>query len=80
MGEKTLVAVAVLLTDDDRLMGFEIHSGKHNLHIVNVYLPYNCPANKEYFLFYLAKINSIIDNAGTSNVMVIWDMNAHTLA
>ena len=62
---------------DDRLMGLEISSHSSKVLLVNVYLPYCCNDNIDDYMFYLCKLDSIIESADTPYVFVVGDFNAN---
>ena len=64
--------------DDPRLMciEYEMCNGQ-SLYIINVYLPYCVEGNHDDYLFYLNKIDTIVNGFDSSYVMVCGDFNAH---
>ncbi len=61
--------------DDTRLLGIEFSAKSYHILFINVYLPHNCASNSDDYLFYLAKIQNIIQNAATPYVFAIGDFN-----
>ena len=68
-----------VLYDDNRLLGLELTTSNNvKLLVVNTYLPCSSAANLDEFIFYLSKLNSIIETADTNYCMVMGDFNADT--
>ena len=65
-------------TDDPRLMvmEYEMDNGC-KLVIINVYLPYCSNNNLQDFIFYLAKIDMLVNECGSPYVIVGGDFNSH---
>ena len=69
--------VSIVSFEDERLLGLQIscNDGK-NVLLVNVYLPYDCPDNRELFDEYMGKLNSIVEENPTNYLCFICDFNA----
>ena len=65
--------------NDERIMALEITTNAGPFLIVNVYLPCDHSDSTDDFLFYLAKISSIIEDHKSSYVCVVGDFNANTI-
>ena len=61
---------------DPRIMGLELLTDSGKTLFINVYLPYQCYDNTENYMYYLGKIQAIIDEVDTSNIVVLGDFNA----
>ena len=62
---------------DERLLTIHVTQGGNKLLFINVYMPYCNADNLPEFLFYLGKVNSIINGAGTPYIFILGDFNAH---
>ena len=62
--------------DDDRIIGLEFNRGGVRMLFLGVYLPYCSHQNFDRFVYYLAKLKSIIDDFETPHVCVLGDFNA----
>ena len=62
--------------DDPRITGLEIKCVLDSVHLINVYLPYQCHDNYDDYVEYLGKISAIIEGCATSKLAVIGDFNA----
>ncbi len=62
----------------NRIVGVELDKGGHKVLILNVYLPYddNTQDGLEEYIHHLGVINSIVQDASTSEVLVLGDYNA----
>lgn len=69
---------SLIETNDPRLMAieFEMENG-NKLMLINVYLPYCSDTNLEDFIFYLSKIEMLVNDSVSPYVMVCGDFNAH---
>ncbi len=65
--------------DDKRLMGIHIKSTKHDLFLLNVYIPTESEEKLDDFTFYMYKIHTIFRNNGTVNNIAICDFNANLI-
>ena len=65
--------------DDKRLMGIEIanSTGKKIL-LLNIYMPVSTHENKDEFIYYLSKIDSMISSSPSPYVFTMGDFNANT--
>ena len=61
---------------ESRILGMNIVYENINLMLLNVYLPYYCPANIEDYSICIGKIASIIENYDTNQIMILGDLNA----
>ncbi len=61
-----------------RIVGVELDNGGHKVLILNLYLPYddNTQDGLEDYIHQLGEINSIVQVASTSEVLVLGDYNA----
>lgn len=66
----------VFFGDETRLMGLELKVGNVKYFFINVYMPYCCVENQDYFTSMLSNIDSIIASCGTSYVFIVGDFNA----
>ena len=57
-------------------MGLKFNCNSTDFLVLNIYMPYCCDSNIDEYLFYLNKINSVIDESLTSNVYVMGDFNS----
>ena len=55
----------------------EFNTGSNTVVIINVYLPYQCPANEDNNIEKLGHIHAVIDELNTSCYMVFGDWNAN---
>ena len=62
--------------DDPQITGLEIKCVLDSVHLINVYLPYQCHDNYDDYVEYLGKISAIIEGCATSKLAVIGDFNA----
>lgn len=74
LGEK----INIVKYDDSRILGIEVKNNNTKILFLNVYLPYDKGDNLEDFLYYLYKINDIIENYDTPYVYALGDFNADT--
>ena len=63
--------------DDTRIMGISITSESKQILILNVYMPYYDGSNLDDYLYYLGKIEDIIDSFQSPYVYVCGDFNAN---
>ena len=63
--------------NDNRLLGIELNNGHQDMLFVNVYLPYCCDENMEDYLYYMAKVDSLLSDYHSPFVFIIGDFNAH---
>ena len=56
--------------DDPRITGLEIKCVLDSVHLINVYLPYQCHDNYDDYVEYLGKISAIIEGCATSKLAV----------
>ena len=68
---------SVVEYDDPRLLGLEIGDDGHKVLIVNIYMPYDCCDNENDFMYYMRKVNDIIDLHSIPNVCIMGDFNAN---
>ena len=61
---------------DPRILGIEIKTRGTKLLLICLYMPTDCKENEIDFLHYLGKLDSIIQEADTSNISIIGDWNA----
>ena len=62
---------------EKRIIGLKINcENEHDILVLNVYLPYMCTENRYTYLEHLGQISAIVQDAATSNVMVLGDFNA----
>ena len=62
--------------DDTRIMGMKINNNSECLYFMNVYLPYQCPDNYDFYVEYLGKLSAILEDCEFSKVAIIGDFNA----
>lgn len=62
--------------DDDRIIGLECCINGLKLLLLGVYLPYNTKHNFDQYVYYLAKLKSIIDDHDSPHVCILGDFNA----
>ena len=74
---KNLSGCKIIETDDCRLMCFEYVTNSNVILFINVYIPCDIKDNLDEFLYYLAKINSIIEDHPSSHSCIIGDFNAN---
>ena len=65
---------------DPRILGIEIKTRGTKLLLICLYMPTDCKENEIDFLHYLGKLDSIIQEADTSNISIIGDWNADPTA
>ncbi len=63
--------------DHKRLMVIHIKSTKHDLSLLNVYMPIESEENFDDFTLYMYKIHTIVRKNGTVNNIAIGDFNAN---
>ena len=66
----------VIFYDDPQVTGLEIKCVLDSVHLLNVYLPYQCHDNYDDYVEYLDKISANIEGCVTSKLAVIGDFNA----
>ncbi len=69
-------SIKPILYDDARLMALELISDTVKILLVNVYMPCSSHENREEFIYYLSKLDSIVAASDTPYCMVIGDFNA----
>jgi hypothetical protein len=74
---KDLGGGKVIETEDSRFMCFEFLSGSAAILFINSYMPCDSADNLDEFLYYLAKVNSVIDNHPSLHSCIIGDFNAN---
>ena len=47
-----------------------------SIHLLNVYLPYQCHDNYDIYVEYIGKLSAIIEDCSTSKIAIIGDFNA----
>ena len=67
----------IVTYNDKRIMGIEIGDCNNKILLLNVYLPYDCASNHEEYMFYLAKIDSVIKSSDTMYASILGDFNAN---
>ena len=72
---KNLTNSYKILDVDERIMGIQLKFGDKELLILNVYMPYCCSDNYDDYILYLSKLNNIVTQATTSNVIILGDFN-----
>ena len=60
-----------------RLMAIEISNGNKNVLVLNVYIPFDSSDNFDESIFYLSKINDIIEERSSSYDLALGDYNAN---
>ena len=61
----------------DWCTAIEFNTGSNTVVIINVYLPYQCPANEDNYIEKLGYIHAVIDELNTSCYVVFGDWNAN---
>ena len=68
--------VSIVLLDDERLLGLQVTcNGGTTITLFNIYLPYDCPDNRELFEEYMGKISSLVEESSTNCLCFIGDFN-----
>lgn len=62
--------------DDDRIIGLEYSCCGVKLLLLGVYLPYDTRNNFDQYVYYLAKLKSIVDEFDSPYVCILGDFNA----
>ena len=62
--------------DDPRITGLEINCLSDSLHLLNVYLPYQCHDNYDDYVEYMGKLSAIAEGCTSSKLAIIGDFNA----
>ena len=62
--------------DDARITGLELKLLSGSIHLLNVYLPYQCHDNYDVYVEYIGKLSAIIEDCSTSKIAIIGDFNA----
>ena len=65
--------------DDDRIVGLECHLNGIKVLLLGVYLPYDSRHNFDQYVYYLAKLKSIIDEFDSPYVCILGDFNADVI-
>ena len=65
--------------DDDRIIGLECIIDDLKILLLGVYLPYDTKKNFDQYVYYLAKLKSIVDDFDSPNVCILGDFNADIL-
>ena len=66
-----------LFYDDAQIIGLELKFLSDNIHLLNVYLPYQCHDNYDAYVEYIGKISAIIEDCSTSKLAIIGDFNTN---
>ena len=62
--------------DDNRIIGLECKIDDLKILLLGVYLPYDTKKNFDQYVYYLAKLKSIVDDFDSPNVCILGDFNA----
>ena len=62
--------------DDPRITGLEINCLSDCLHLLNVYLPYQCHNNYDDYVEYMGTFSAIAEGCTSSKLAIIGDFNA----
>ena len=62
--------------DDPRITGLQIKCLYDSLHLLNVYLPYQCHDNYDDYVEYMGKLSVIAEGCTSSKLAIIGDFNA----
>ena len=64
--------------DDPRITGLEINCLSDSLHLLNVYLPYQCHDNYDDYVEYMGKLSAIAEGctSTSSKLAIIGDFSA----
>ena len=62
--------------DDPRITGLEINCLSDSIHLLNVYLPYQCHDNYDGYVECMGKLSAIAEGCTSSKLAIIGDFNA----
>jgi exonuclease III len=74
---KSIANICSLIPSEDRIMGINIGTPAKSVVVLNVYLPYDTGSNTDEYLFYLGKIDNMINGASSPYVFILGDYNAN---
>ena len=75
--KKDLGGCRIIDTEDSRLMCIEFLNDGNALLFINIYMPCDKTENLDDFLYYLAKVNSIIDGHPCAYSCIMGDFNTN---
>jgi exonuclease III len=74
---KSIGQCFIVQYDDPRLLGIEVRCDGNNVLFVNMYMPYDCTENEDDFVYYINKVNDIVESYVSPYVFIIGDFNAN---